>query len=84
MRAERGTLYEGGDQTPDVKGRVFELAAEIARLVCVRDVLYVDDKPGKRALDLAANELGHLLRLPEPEFSNLWRGDDTLGVHPNA
>lgn len=68
------------DYTPDIKGRVFELAAEVARLVCVEDAVYVDDKKAHRALDLAANELGYLLKLPEPEFENLWRGDDTLGV----
>lgn len=61
------------DCTPGIKDRVFELAAEIARLVCVEDVLYVVDDAGKRALDLAANELGFLLKLPEPEFSALWR-----------
>lgn len=68
------------DHVPGVKDRVFELAAEVAWLVCVRDAQYVDDKEAHRALDLAANELGYLLKLPEPEFENLWRGDDTLGV----
>lgn len=77
----------GSDSAPihlpvnkDQRNRVYELAAEIARLVCVEDAQYVDDKKAHRALDLAANELGFLLRLPEPEFANLWREDDTLGV----
>lgn len=70
--------------TPDIKGRVFELAAEVARLVCVDDAQYVDDPEAHRALDLAANELGYLLKLPEPEFSDLWREDDTLGVRRDA
>ena len=59
--------------TPEIKGRVFELAAEVARLVCVEDVIYVVDDEGQRKLDLAANELGYLLKLPEPEFADLWR-----------
>jgi hypothetical protein len=57
------------------KSRVLELAAEVARLVCVNDAQYVDDPPVHRRLDLAANELGHLLGLPEPEFATVWRHD---------
>lgn len=68
----------GSDSAPlgatvDIKGRIFELAAEVARLVCVEDVPHVDDREGRKKLDLAANEIGFLLKLPEPEFSDLWR-----------
>lgn len=68
----------GSDSAPlgatvDIKGRIFELAAEVARLVCVEDVAHVDDREGRKKLDLAANEIGFLLKLPEPEFSDLWR-----------
>lgn len=59
-----------------VKGRIYDLAAEVARLVCVNDAQYVDDPPSHHRLDLAANELGHLLGLPEPEFQSVWRTDD--------
>lgn len=63
-------------ETPDTKGRIYELAAEVARLVCVSDAPYVDDPPARRRLDLACNELGHLLGLPEPEFADIWPYDD--------
>ena len=80
----RAALAEAGKETalreygktPDIKGRIYELAAVIARLVCVDDVPHVDDPDGRRRLDLAANELGHLLRLEEPEFDVVWVEDD--------
>lgn len=78
---QRGWLGKAGSDsapvthTADIKGRIFELAAEVARLVCVEDVAHVDDREGRKRLDLAANEIGFLLKLPEPEFSDLWRAE---------
>lgn len=58
--------------------RFQDLAAQVARLVCVDDVPYVDDPAGRKALDRACNEIGFMLELPEPEFADLWDGREKV------
>lgn len=70
--AENADVRADADSVPGYKDRVFALAAEIAVLVCVRDVAHVDDRPGRKRLDQAANEIGYLLGLPQLEFAELW------------
>ena len=55
--------------TPSVPQRVRELAGELAVLLNVDDVLYVEDARGQKRADWLANEIGRELGLPWPEFT---------------
>ncbi len=77
--SEPSSLSAQVGETVDVKERVFYLAELVAILVCVDDVAHVDDREGRRRLDRAANELGHLLKLPFPEFDTIW-GDSATAT----